>query len=323
MATMDAKQLYDIGKQISKAIESGDTSATILQILAPLEHFKATEDLLRQSKIGVAVSKLRPNKDSKVASKAASLVNRWKQEVNSTKKKRLDGTASPAPAGKAALNGRSSGTNSPAPPSKPEIKKEQRANKVDPGKRNTKTDGIEHEVTGDRARDGCLKLMYDGIAYLSDESPDAIFDVARRVEVAAFEHFKKETSQEYKAKMRSLYQNLKMKGNTLLRRDVYTMKIPPKRFVSMTSDELKSEEMRKEDAALEKENMNKAMTAQEEKAISTTFQCGKLHGLRKSLEILLAMSESIRQSPGQGRVQPCDCFHGAGLAAPLNRIFGF
>lgn len=39
----------------------------------------------------------------------------------------------------------------------------------------------------------------------------------------------------------------------------------------MTSDELKSEEKRQQDAALEKENMNKAMTAQEEKAISTTY----------------------------------------------------
>lgn len=39
----------------------------------------------------------------------------------------------------------------------------------------------------------------------------------------------------------------------------------------MSSDELKSEEKRAQDAALEKENMNKAMTAQEEKAISTTY----------------------------------------------------
>lgn len=36
----------------------------------------------------------------------------------------------------------------------------------------------------------------------------------------------------------------------------------------MTSDELKSSEKRASDAALEKENMNKAMVAQEEKSIS-------------------------------------------------------
>ena len=72
-------------------------------------------------------------------------------------------------------------------------------------------------------RDGCLKLMYDGIAFMSEESPDAVLDVARKVEVAAFEHFKSDTSQDYKAKMRSLFQNLKMKNNTLLRKDVFTI----------------------------------------------------------------------------------------------------
>lgn len=40
--------------------------------------------------------------------------------------------------------------------------------------------------------------------------------------------------------------------------------------VTMTSDDLKSAEKRAEDAALEKENMRVAMTAQEERAISTT-----------------------------------------------------
>lgn len=39
----------------------------------------------------------------------------------------------------------------------------------------------------------------------------------------------------------------------------------------MSSDELKSEEKRAEDAVIEKENMSKAMTAVEEKAISTTY----------------------------------------------------
>lgn len=39
----------------------------------------------------------------------------------------------------------------------------------------------------------------------------------------------------------------------------------------MTSDELKSAEKKAEDAALEKENMRVAMTAQEERAISTTY----------------------------------------------------
>lgn len=273
---MDAKTLADTGKQISKASDSGDPPATILALLQSLDNFKATEDLLRQSKIGVIVTKLRTNKDPKVQETAARLVNRWKQEV-----KKKKGEGSPAPSNKAVngaqANGRSSGTSSPAPQSK-EIKKDpgaMRKSTVDPEKRNTNTDAVDYKLTGDQTRDGCLKLMYDGIAFMSEEPPEAVLSVAQKVEHAAFSHFKQQTNAEYKTKMRSLFQNLKMKGNTLLRKDVFSMKIKPGTFVTMTSDELKSEEKRAEDAAMERENMNKAMTAVEEKAISTTFTCSK------------------------------------------------
>lgn len=231
---MDPKQLFDVAKQIQKATESGDSSTSILAILAPLEKFKATEDLLRQSKIGVAVTKLRQNKDPKVSEAATRLVSRWKQEVNSqNKKKRAAGESSPAPAANKALNGaaassaRNSATSSPAPK---EAEKEDKKSTVDPEKRNTKTDGVNNQVTGDAVRDGCLKLMYDGIAFMSQESPDDVLKVARKIEVAAFEHFKQTTSPEYKTKMRSLYQNLKMKPNDLLRKDVFSESISATRF---------------------------------------------------------------------------------------------
>ena len=43
----------------------------------------------------------------------------------------------------------------------------------------------------------------------------------------------------------------------------------------MTAEEMKSEKQREEDERLEKENMDKAMTAQEEKAVTTELPCGK------------------------------------------------
>lgn len=235
-STMDPKQLFEVAKQIQKATDSGDSSASLLTILAPLEKFKATEDLLRQSKIGVVVTKLRQNKDPKVSEAATRLVSRWKQEVNAqSKKKRAAGESSPAPAANKALNGaaassaRNSATSSPAPAAK-EVEKEDKKSKVDPEKRNTKTDNVNNQVTGDAVRDGCLKLMYDGIAFMSSESPDDVLKVARKVEVAAFEHFKQTTSADYKTKMRSLYQNLKMKPNDSLRKDVFSEKISAPKF---------------------------------------------------------------------------------------------
>ena len=112
---------------------------------------------------------------------------------------------------------------------------------------------------------------------------------ARSVELAAFNAFQPETSTTYKQKMRSLFQNLKIKSNDQLRADVYSGTISPDKFgkqgsdntlrqriltkskVNMSGDELKSAEKRAADAALEKENMRVAMTATEQKAISTTY----------------------------------------------------
>jgi transcription elongation factor S-II len=44
---------------------------------------------------------------------------------------------------------------------------------------------------------------------------------ARSVELAAFNAFQPETSTTYKQKMRSLFQNLKIKSNDQLRADVF------------------------------------------------------------------------------------------------------
>lgn len=122
---------------------------------------------------------------------------------------------------------------------------------------------------------------------------------ARSVELAAYNAFQPETSTTYKQKMRSLFQNLKIKNNEQLRSDVYSGTISPDKFgkhannirskqhvltilaVNMSGDDLKSAEKRAADAAMEKENMRVAMTATEQKAISTTYvkSHNPLHGL--------------------------------------------
>lgn len=272
-AAVQPKQLADTAKQLSKAIESGDSPAAILNIISPIQKWTATEDLLRQTKIGVAVAKLRTNKDPKIAETATRLVNKWKSDVKSSGSgARAKG--SPVP-GQKAVNGvkaedggRSSGASTPIPATKKEPQPKKYT--VAPDKRNAAADGVKYEVTGNKTRDACVKLFYDGLAFCSEESPEDILMVARNVELAAYNKYQPETSNEYRTKMRSLFQNLKFKNNAWLRKGVYTGDISPDRFVGMSGDELKSQAKRESDAALERENMMKAMTAQEEKSISET-----------------------------------------------------
>lgn len=143
---MDSKQLLETGRQIVKAAEGGDPPSTLLSLLQPLQKWTATEDVLRQSKIGVSVNKLRQSRDPKVSELAARLINKWKGDVNASKKK-----------------------SSPAPAAAP-VKKEVRKSTVEPEKRNSRADAVNTEVTGNQTRDSCVKLMYDGLAFLSEES---------------------------------------------------------------------------------------------------------------------------------------------------------
>lgn len=51
--------------------------------------------------------------------------------------------------------------------------------------------------------------------------------------------------------------------------------VSPDKFVNMSDDDLKSEDQRKKDVELEKENMKKAQVPMAEKSISDSLECGR------------------------------------------------
>lgn len=156
---MDGKDLEDRAKQLAKAATGGDPPATLLKMLEDLKPWTATEKLLRSTKIGVHVNKLRQNPDATVARQASALVNKWKTDVKKAPAA-SSATSSPAPAKSA-----TSGTDSPAPTPKAKAAQHQ----GDPEKRNTVTDKVDWKVTGSQTRDACIKLMYDGLAFMSTQ----------------------------------------------------------------------------------------------------------------------------------------------------------
>ncbi|ORY19372.1 transcription factor S-II, central domain-domain-containing protein [Clohesyomyces aquaticus] len=292
---MDVKEVELRGKSISKAMAENEPSSSFLKLLGDLKTgVKADEDLLRKTKIGVTVNRLRTHKDPQVAKLAGELVNKWRDEVKLRKvgaggARTANGTASPAPA---------SGTQSPAPAKAPA-----RKHNVDPEKRNHKTDKVDYRVTGNETRDNCVRLLYDGLALMTDELPSDVLAVAKSVEAAAFANTNNATNDTYKTKIRSLFQNLKNKSNPGLRKRVLSGEIAPKRFVVMTHDELKSEERRELDKAIEKENMNNALVAQIERSISTEFQCSKC---RKKM---VSYSQAQTRSADEPMTTFCECMN--------------
>lgn len=296
---MDPKEIELKTKALTKAATQNETSSTIISLLKELQQgVKASEDLLRSTRVGVVVNKLKQHKSPDVARLSSEIVSKWRSEVNKQKAR-----GSPAASGqRASASPRPSGTNgSPAKVATPSDKTSKLS--VPPDKRSWKADGVDTNQTSNRIRDSCIGLMYDGLALNSTESPRAVLSKAAAVEAAAYNSMGPETKEQYRTKIRSLYQNLKNKSNPTLRTRVLNNDVNPEQFVTMSHNELRSAEQREQDRKIQKENMDKAMVAQGEKSISMSLQCGKC-GQRK-----VTYTEAQTRSADEPMTVFCTCLN--------------
>lgn len=165
---MDAKEIELRGKAIGKAMQENEPGASLIKLMNDLKTgVHATEELLRQTRIGVTINRLRQHKDPAVQKLATELVSRWRDEVKKQPGKKPVPAKAPTATGSASPAPQPSRTQSPAP-SQPK-KKPAAAHDVAPDKRNYKTDKVRYQVTGNDARDQCVRLMYDGLAFMSTE----------------------------------------------------------------------------------------------------------------------------------------------------------
>ncbi|KAL1903065.1 transcription elongation factor TFIIS [Sporothrix stenoceras] len=262
-------------KALNKAVTSNEPVPGILAIMETLKKGAApSEEVLRSTKAGHIVGKLRTHANAEVKSMAAEIVSKWRKAVEAGKKKGGNSGSSAAPSKTASPSASTpqSKTASPAPAAGGSSSSG--GYKGDPEKRKYDVDGVDVNRTGIQSRDNCIGLMYNGLAYRSVEASDKILVKAIEVEKAAFVVYKGETT-EYRAKLRSLFQNLKNKSNPALGRRVVAGDIAADAFVVMSSDELKSAHLKKLESDLTKENMKKAQVPMAEKSISDALTCGK------------------------------------------------
>lgn len=244
---MDVKDVNEKSKALQKATASAEPPESILSILNDLKAgVKADEDLLRSTKIGVIVNRSKQHKDPAVARLANEIVKKWRDDIQKQK-----GTASPSNGKKTSSP---SGLASPATTngeSKPK-------HSIPLDQRDYKKDKVDINRTNQATRDNCIGLIYNGLCYTSPAPPQEIIITATAVEAAAFSVLGPETNPGYVTKMRSLFQNLKMKSNPTLRTRVLSGEITPERFVTMSSEDLRSAERKAEYTKLAKENMKEA-----------------------------------------------------------------
>ena len=218
----------------------------------------------------MAVNKLRTNSDKAVSDMAKEIVAKWKQDVHQKAK----------PAKPRATTSPITSAHPAADPPKPSGKKSD--SKVDPSKRNIRTDGIDSNVTGDKTRDSCVGMLYNGLCLDSDVAPERVLALAKSLEQEVFVNHKKKIESQYKRRIQTLFLNLKDKKNPDLRRRVIQGEITTARLATMETKEMASEERRREDEALEKENMRNSMIPKAQRSISDQLTCGKCNQKRVS-----------------------------------------
>ncbi|KAH7886589.1 transcription elongation factor [Phlebopus sp. FC_14] len=262
----EAAELKKHVKQLQNATTNEDRVA-ILNILK--KEFQVNEALLRESKAGLAVGKLRSHEAKEVSDLAKEIVKKWKNEVE--RAKTGSGSKTPTavkPPGAFLSAGMSLGSASVTPGVTPPA-----ANgKADV--RTAKGDGVRISSTNDTTRDRCAELIYDGLACDSGAPSDLIIERATAVEKAVFSLFGATTT-EYKGKIRSLFVNLKDKGNPSLRESIVSGELSPEKFSKMTSEEMMSAERRAADQKIKEENFFKSLGAGEQEAETDGFQCGR------------------------------------------------
>lgn len=248
-------ELKKVVKQLQGA-SSPEDAANILRILK--KDFKVTESILRESKAGLAVGKLRTHASKEVADLAKDLVKKWKTEVEKAK-----ATTSPSPTvmkkttSSSAQSASSNGASAP----KAEV-------------RTAKSDGAKG-ATGDQTRDRCTEMMYDSLV-LDSSHPTALVEKrARAVEASVYKEMGSSTGADYKAKIRSLFVNLKDKNNPSFRESVISGDTPAEMLATMSTADMASEDRKAANRKIEEENLFKGLGAEEQQAETDAFQCGR------------------------------------------------
>ncbi|WWC91023.1 transcription elongation factor S-II [Kwoniella dendrophila CBS 6074] len=321
---MDAATLTGLVKELNTANGDGKTDE-VVRILKKLKtEVEPSEDLLRSSKAGVAIGKLRSSSTSTISSLAKEIVKSWRDviEENKKKRKRDDGddgskpvkkedgsakrvkaeagssakattpsVASPIPNSvstpdtKEVKQETNNKNKSPSPSNSSSVEQRQPLSTIDSSRttpRTSKSDGVDKSLKADNSdgasdpvRDKCVVMIYDALACDSTAQNKILIERAMGIEKYAHKSTNYSTGNDYRGKMRSLFLNLKDKGNPALRNEIVLGYISTEKVANMSKDEMASESVRALNEKIASDNLFKAKAVGETQAETDAFKCGR------------------------------------------------
>ncbi|KAI8851458.1 transcription factor S-II, central domain-containing protein [Chytridium lagenaria] len=263
---MNEEQIVEHVRQIEKAIKDKDVQL-VVAVLKQFNSWRPTAESLKKTSLGICMNNLRKhaNSNDEIKNMAKGLITKWKEDL--LKSSQPISEKKPHP--KVTIERTNSLPNSPAPstptPITPSMKE-----------RNYKLDKIMAKSVGDKVRDKTVELLYAAIGLGSDDASSLILMKATEVESALFNEYNGVTDK-YKSQFRTLVANLKDKENPKLRENVLNGTLVSVAIVTMTAEELMSDEMRRAAEEARRINMQHSMTAPPQEAETDAFKCGKCH----------------------------------------------
>ncbi|KAK9235991.1 transcription factor S-II, central domain-containing protein [Lipomyces kononenkoae] len=273
---LDIKEI----KSLMTGLEKASTTQTTIDILEQLKKdVVPTEKLLRETKLGIAVNKLRSHSEKKVSELVKSIIKKWKDEVTAQKVS----SHSQSPTTSATTASKTPPVTSPSSAPTPDVTAEKPKVQRPPNgaPRDVKTDGVKTDVYDDRVRNSSVMVTYNALASDSDAHSDTIFQCSKEIERIVFQNENGATPA-YRTKMRSLYLNLKDAKNPSLRYRVVSGEISADRLYRMSPQEMASEDLKMEIKRLEEKNLFNAQGAKEQRAVTDRFTCSKCKQKRVS-----------------------------------------
>ncbi|KAF9412869.1 RNA polymerase II elongation factor [Podila epigama] len=312
------QDVLDIKKSLRDALKQGNSgSEQVIQLLKQLRKVTVTADLLRKTEMGLFVNKLKTSENKEVSILSKDIVKNWKSQVaketaastttssssstttsvtkieseetfksvsrkgsvttstttsvttlvSSSSRPTID-TTKPLPAQVLSASRDASPSSSPKTPTDT------------PRDRTVRSDGVRIRTTGNDTRDRCIEMLYQALGTNSNAESERLLKKATLIESIVFKKLSPEgtPSQNYKAKIRSFFMNLRDKNNPKLREAVVDGDVAVEEFCEYTTQDMASAEAKARDIALHQENMFAAKGAEEQQAETDMFKCGKCKG---------------------------------------------
>lgn len=256
---MSIQELENLKEQLQNFMAQ-DKFDDAVGILKKLGSPRITEiinsEVVKNTKIGKIVGKLRKHKNNQVSEISKELVEKWKKLVSSDNQ--------PAPPQPTVVNVKQEKRkNDERENQEASIEKKQ---KVETPKQKTNNKPKED------ARVKIVKLLEEALKTELEEGMMNPSELANLIEDELHKNCKG-VDKDYKQKFRSLHFNLKK--NTVLRDSILKGMITPERFCKMTPHEMASDELKKEIKKFEEYHFERAKVHPVGQTTTDMFKCGK------------------------------------------------